>query len=565
MVGWYHFPMAFALAHLEEGLLQQSVRRSLALDCLTVAVISGLSAATYLPHLGFYSDDWSLLQGFSDRQAFLASLAAGFAARPVQGLYLDLLYLCFGFRPLGYHIVNTTVLGAGALLFYLLLLRLRLGQSGSFATTLLFIMLPQLSTVRVWFAAFQIPLSMLLMFISLHCQLSYARSRRAPALVAAAAAGLLSVGAYEIFAPLLVGFAAALSFAVWRTRPSDQRHRSLALIAAGVLGVAGIALVLACKVLLSGRAGPVTDVHRYMLGLRQLFRTDYDWRTDSGLNIFAMASTYFRSPARGVVDGFRALATGEAGLETFAIAILIAVLCGLRLYAHGRAERMPTARLLQLGIAALLLGNATFLVVPSIVFTSTGMDNRVQVADALGVAMIFAAIMGIAAGLAPVRYRQATFAAVVVIVVACAFARITAIERYWAEAPALQRDILGAARADLRQLPANSTVILDGVCPYHGPAVVFETYWDTSAALTMALGRPVSADVVSSRMRVTGRGLETSIYNDPSDYPYGNHLYVYDAGRRIIVQLRDADAAMTYFRHRPQKYCPGLVARGVEV
>lgn len=558
--------MTTALAELEEGVPKEAEQRSLALDCLSIALISGLSAEPYLPRLGFYSDDWDLLAGFSVQRGSLAQvIAAAFPARPVQGFYLDLLFRCFGLAPLGYHIVNAMILATGAVLLYLLLLRLRLGHSQSFATAALFIMLPQLSTVRVWYAAFQIPLSMVLMLISLHLQLSYARRHRAIALAGAIAASLLSIGAYEIFAPLIVGFAAALGFTAWQSRPPDNSAGCRASVIPVVVWVAASVLLVAYKLLSSGRAGSIADPSRYIMGLRELFRTDYDWRIDSGLNIFAMANTYFWAPVRGAVIGFRALVTGQAGFEEIAIGSLMAVIVWWRLHMQRRCDMPGPTRLLQLGIATTLLGNATFLIVPAIVFTSTGIDNRVQVAAALGVAMVFVALIRMGSDRVSPRYRQIAFSIFGSAVTASAFVRLADIENYWAEAAAIQGRVLSAARADLRDLPPNSIVILDGICPYHGPAVVFETNWDTAGALTLALGQRVSADVVSSRMTVTNRGLATSIYSQPSSYAYGQNLYVYDVAHRLLVRLPNADTSVNYFRKRSQRNCPGFVARGVEV
>jgi hypothetical protein len=215
--------------------------------------------------------------------------------------------------------------------------------------------------------------------------------------------------------------------------------------------------------------------------------------------------------------------------------------------------------LLLLGFAAFLLGNAVFLIVPYIAFTPTGIDNRTQVAAALGAALIFTAILSV------ISIRPRAFAAVVALITAAAFARLSMIENYWAEAPALQERILSAARIDLRTLPANSAVILDGVCPYHGPAVVFET-WDVGGALTLALGRPVYADTVSPRMSLTPNGLSTSIYKMPDFYPYGERLYVYQPYRHRLVRLDSAAAAKAYFTTHKATLCPaGYVARGVAV
>jgi hypothetical protein len=212
-----------------------------------------------------------------------------------------------------------------------------------------------------------------------------------------------------------------------------------------------------------------------------------------------------------------------------------------------------------------LLGNATFLIVPAVVFTSTGMDNRVQVAAAIGVAMIFVSLVAFAARLMPARRRAVVFSIIIALVGAISFSRLSAIEAYWAHAPQAQARVLTAARADLSSLPVNSTVILDGICPYEGPAVVFETSWDVGGALTLALGRRTFGDAVSERMSVGEKGLESSIYKAPSFYPYGPGLYVYNVMEHLVVPLPDRGAAINYFGKHPWRDCPGFVARGVEV
>ena len=538
------------------------VRTAAAIDASCAAAITFISAIPYLSHLGFYSDDWGLLARFSGSSRSFAALVSDYPARPIQGIYLTVLFRVFGLNPLGYHLVNTVVLAASAALLCLLLVRLCFGPAQSFSTTLLFVMLPQLSTVRVWYAAFQVPLSMALMLISMHCQISFARSAKIGWLGGAIIAAILSVGAYEIFAPLTAGFAIALLFVRWRRSNGAVGGP---LISGAALVLALIMLAFVYKLVFSGRAGPVADPERYLLGLRQLFRVDYDWRVDSGLNILATPRTHFWAPLEGWWTGAGALLGGAISFEVAAIAILIAAVAAWRLRATEAERPSHPRRLLLPGIAAFLLGNATFLIVPSVVFTPTGMDNRVHVAAAIGVAMILAGLIFLGTNALPPRHRGITFCAVIAVISASAFARMSTIERYWADAPALQRKVLTAARADLQRLPPNSTVILDGVCPYFGPAVVFETSWDVGGALTLALARPIAGDAVSSRMSLTAKGLQTSMYKERSFYSYGPELYVYNPSRHLVLQLNDAETAVRYFANRRPTSCPGLIARGAEV
>src|SRR5205809_8081211 len=74
---------------------------------LCLVFITLLSAVPYVWRLGFYSDDWYVLYHFHSetlQHSFGIQSALRYdEARPVQGLYLALLYQLFGFHPLGYH------------------------------------------------------------------------------------------------------------------------------------------------------------------------------------------------------------------------------------------------------------------------------------------------------------------------------------------------------------------------------------------------------------------------------------------------------------------------------
>jgi hypothetical protein len=544
-----------------------------AVNAVVLAVIVLLSAVPYVGSLGFYSDDWALLSGFEAVAATGGSAIAhgfqAFDARPVHGAYLAMLFELFGREPLGYHLVNTAVIAACAPLLYLLLRRLGVSGAAAFASALLFVLLPQLSTVRVWYAAFQVPLSMAAALLSMHAQLSFARSARVGWLLAAAVVSLVSIAAYETFAPLIAGFAAGLWY-VNRSDPSSSAEpRSNRKLAALGAVVAVIVLATLAKVLLSDRTGDVTDLSRYLLGARQLIRLDYDWRIDSGLNLVAAGSVHFLHTLRGWAAAAAAL-FAEASAATLVVTAAIAVLAYWRLSVPDRdAPTGATARhLLMLGLATFALGHATFLIVPWITFAPTGMGNRTLVAAAVGVALILVACISLALRAVPGRYRSAAFSTAVVVLASVAVARLQQIERYWAEAPDLQRQVMKLAREDLRDIAAGSTILLDGVCPYHGPAVVFETYWDTGPALSLALGKQVEGDAVSSRMQLTTRGVETSIYEQPRLHAYGPKLLVYNPASRSVVQLTDSIAAQRYFSGsgRARARCPAsYVARGVPI
>jgi len=523
--------------------------QKLAADALCLAVITWLSAAPYVFKLGFYSDDWSILSMFH----FAAVQVDGFGrafeefpGRPLAAIYHALLFKAFGSHPLGYHLVNTTVLGSAICLLYLLLVRLRVSRAESLAAALVLIALPQLSTVRVWSAASAVNLSMLLMLVSLHAQLSYDRTRRIGWAVLAIAAAILSLGAYEIFGPFLAAFPIALVVARHR-RTGEKATRGLVPTVLAVAVLCAIAILV--KVVSSGRAGQIADPVRYLKVAHQLVRPDYDWRTDFGLNIIAGTEVHFWIPLVDWARSAGGLMMGQYGAVVIGSAAAAAGLSYWRLSAAGSRDTadLRPLRLLLLGCATFVLGHATFLIVPAVQFSPSGIGNRLLVAGAIGVAMILVSVIGWASRAAPPAYRASCFSAAVTLLVLCGVLRVATVAGFWVEAPQIQQRVLRAARADLHSVPAESTVVLDGVCPYHGPAPVFETWWDVEGALSLTLGRWLKGDAVSPRMRITPRGLQTSIYTEPSLYPYGPGLYVYNPNLHLAVPLANAMDARRYF------------------
>lgn len=538
------------------------------LDSATIVVVILLSALPYLRGLGFYSDDWHILSLFDEargagwRRTFEVATTAGFAARPGHGLYAALLFNAFGWIPLGYHLVNTAVIAAAAVLLHRLLARAGLTRFNALSITLLFALLPQLSTVRVWYAAFQVPLAMVFCLAALHSMLSWFASRRAAWIGAACIAALLSLACYEIFAPVIA--VAALAPLIFRVDGRRLRlNRDWRRLAPLLIIFFTVIVALAIKAAVSARTGGGADPMRYLRILYGLVRPDYDWRTDNGLNLYAALSVDFGHVMLGWWDAARALVAGRLGLVGTSGVVGIGLLSGWRLAAtpHGTGKPRPMALLL-LGILTFCVGYAVFLLLPAMVFSPSGLGNRVSMAAAVGVAIIVVALFDLG------RRRAGHAMSVVAfgLILTVAAARIVQIGGYWAEAPRIQAAIMANARVDLADLTPGATVIVDNVCPYHGPAVVFETNWDTGVALGRALGRPVTGDMVTERMTVGGQGLQTSIYGVPADYPFGSRLIVYDPVARTVTRLVDRETALAYFtRAAASRHpCPkGYVAHGV--
>ena len=350
----------------------------------------------------------------------------------------------------------------------------------------------------------------------------------------------------------------------WRnSRERRLNRRDFALLALVFL----VGPLVLAKFAISDRP-PAPQLTRYMKGLIQLVRPDYDWRTDYSLNIFAAVDVHFWWPVLGWARGAEALIDGALGWAAAAAAVAAALLAFWRIRAAGvpLAQPWSNRRLLLLGGVAFVLGHAAFVIAPSIFFSPTGMANRALVAGAVGVALIFVAVVRYVGGLAGDARAPLIFSAATAVIVFLGTLRVLQIASYWAQAPAIEGRILAAARSDLKDLPAQSTVMLDNVCPYHGPAVIFEAPWDVSGALSLAAGKRIRGDAVSPRMSLQRNGLATSIYGDPAFYPYGRDLYVYDPARHRLAQLGDFGAALRYFAEAKatRTRCPrGYVGHGV--
>src|SRR5205807_660614 len=91
--------------------------------------------------------------------------------RPMQNLYDTILFWLFGTNSLGYQIVNALVFVSIIILFYLIMRQLQIPRIISIAVPLVYALLPNYSTDRFWYAAFQVNLSMLLFFLSTYAGL----------------------------------------------------------------------------------------------------------------------------------------------------------------------------------------------------------------------------------------------------------------------------------------------------------------------------------------------------------------------------------------------------------
>ena len=133
-----------------------------------------------------------------------------------------------------------------------------------------------------------------------------------------------------------------------------------------------------------------------------------------------------------------------------------------------------------------------------------------------------------------------------------------------------QQVVLADIKREFPTLDAGTRFILDGVCPYVGPAVVFESSWDLQGALRLLYrDDTISANVVKPGLALNERGLTSSIYGFQDHYSYGEGLLVYHFDRKMVYPLTDLEDACQYFQTvnlGPGTACPpGEPGYGVAV
>lgn len=525
---------------------------------LFVAFVIAVSAAPYVARLGFASDDWAFLGSLTshgDLSAPGRSAEHDFATylrpRPVQVAYQTLLYNAFGLNALGYHLVNTVILAVMGAACYLVLRELDVPRLPAVAVAVMYGVLPHYSTDRFWWAAFGYGAAMTFALASMYADLRALRSRGAALWLwkTAALAGLTLSGlGYEIALPLL---AASVPMLWYRSRHPTAGPLIQKIGRAGAIVFLGSSIVVLAAVVAFKLAFPVgVGVGgNYLLHLSRL--------------ALGSAATSFGSYGWGLPESTR-WAVSTADRATLAAGVVLAGSIAVYLGAHGRRDASlmwPVRNWLRLmagGAFVFALGYGIFLTNGRILFSSTGISNRVAIAAAVGVAMIWVGLAGAATALVPPGWRAWVFAVPVAALCLSGFLIVQGLAAAWAEAWQRQQTILADIQTRLPSLEDRTTIILDGICPYVGPGIVFESNWDLAGALETRYGDPtVRADVVSANLSVNDDGLSTRLYADQiARYDYGRRLFVFDARDSALRSLPDADTARAWWTTRQEPDCP---------
>jgi hypothetical protein len=532
---------------------------------LVVAAVAAIPAAFYVAGLGFYLDDHFFLGTMStshDRSVpglfdALAKEDSKAWLRPGMYLGLAILFRLFGTNPLPYHLFVAALVPFSAVLLYFVLNRLRAPGFLAVGVPIVFAAAPHYSTDRFWLASYPAPASVALALAGIYALLSACevRGRRLTVwLVAGGAAIVLSVLLYEVAVPLLI---VVVIFLWYRGRIGFGSARitalSSSLVLAGVLVYKGIA------------ATTLTTGSSYQLG----------YQTSVAHHI-----GYLVSGTVKVNFGTYGLALPYVVWWIFAhrptwSAVAASLLVGTVVLAYLRHNRELDLRDLRrngkriwrllavAGVALIAIGYASFLVSDEIYFTSAGIDNRVNIVAAIGVAMLALALVLRAIQWLPPRRQRSGFAVGLALLAVTGTLITSTLADYWVAASTRQREVVTKLTDALPAKLTNATVVLDGVCPEIGPGVVFAAPYDLAEVLRIRYHDPtIRATVRTTVVAADPRGLViyTVLFGrtTPHFYPFQPRLLVYDWLRGSTVVLRDAAAARRYLTRTPRLSCPLL-------
>jgi hypothetical protein len=520
-------------------------------DCLFLALVMLLSLILYVRGLGFYDDDWAMIHGFSlaQGQGFAGlyhsySIWTSGSLRPAETTYYSALYVLFGPRPLGYHVINASILMMGILLFYLLLRELNLNRLLALAVPMVYGLLPHYSTDRFWFAASASNLSMALYFLSLYCDLRTIESRQARLWAWKTLSVLALLGstlAYEVFLPL---FFLNPLIILYRKRQLD-RTGSMIAFSKAKLAVLTVGNLLALLLVIGFK------VHV----LKRLGRSPHPDLPDQ---------------IRYLVEGFWALSYRRYGsglprllwkilheypsTEVFGLGGLLSIIMFAYLYLiAGQSRFKPPkwigmVKLIGLGLAISGLSYTIFITTYRFGFTPATIGNRTAIAGAVGIALSFVGVLAWICSLPrSEQLKRFAFCVSISILGTSGFLIINTIASFWTGAYRQEKEILADIHQHVPTLPSGSTLLLDGICPYIGPAVVFHSQSDLRGALAVTYRYSnLEAAVVKPALKVKEEGISTLTYGEEQLYPY-KHLFVYHFGRKMTVQLENAESARRYF------------------
>ena len=527
-------------------------------DILFLLIVISLSRILFVFQIGFYSDDWSFLE-----MLFFDKINIWDNYRPGYLITWKFLYAFFGFSPEGYHFVNTFIFYFNAILLYLILKKLRLPHIFVISIPLLFILLPHYSTFHFWPSVIPNHFCLVMCLGSLLLDLKSLESPFPKFLIwkfISVIAIIVSVLTYELFLAFFY-FNLIVTYYYFRKLKSDPIEKKeiskKKLIWLLLVNFISLKIALVYKMFFTVTSvrmmGSDTSFFDHLSGLlANTFRLDYgDY--DYGFNIVQSFKTNFIEYGIELPTKLIHIYNNYPSLPIFFIGLFLTLLIFGYLFFIVKKYDFVIFKLksfvimILLGLIIFFWGYSIFLTNYSIAFSTTGVANRVTIGVAIGIAIIYIGLItSISTLIKNIKFRNIFFSSLVTFTCVSGFIITNTIADFWKDAYIFQNETMVEIKNKLPELPENTNLIIDGICPYNGPAIIFECSWDMGGALRIAYSdTTIQGDVVAPDLQVTDEGIVTSIYETDYFYPY--NILIYNFNEKDVFNISNKDEAIEYF------------------
>jgi len=509
----------------------------------------------YISHLGFYSDDWAFLSDFkfSHDLSFIGlvkTLHMHTTERPTQTIYLTSLYYLFGLNPIPYHLINYCVIICSIVFMCLTLKKLGMPKILILTVPLIYMLLPNYSTARFWYSAFVVNLCVNLYFISFYSDLRalYANNIKFWLWKLLASITLISsILAYDIIYPL---FFVTMYFIILKAKELREfknklpifKNRNLII----VLNIIFLIILAFFKIIVTDRivitSSYIEHLERLLHGLINIHFLKY------GIGIPVILSKIIYNYLDNTIFIVGFLCT---------LCVFIYLYCSNLFRGYILLDTVTWLKVIMLGLIVFIAGYCVFLLSSQVGFVTSGVDNRTAAVASIGVAAIFVGFSGLVSSFIPIKkFRSFVFSLLISTICFYSFITTNTISKFWVESYNKQKIVIKTLKNKLNKLPPNSTLLFDGMCPYIGPGIVFETFWDVSGILAIYYNdKSLKGDIIKYNTVIKENGIYTNTYGIERLYPYNENLLIFNFKNKHVYKLMNFKVAEKYFRqHNPDFY-----------
>lgn len=516
------------------------------LEAALILLIAAIGPAFYLRGLGFYTDDWPFLvlprmnPGQSIGEIY-ASLAGNpnVAVRPFQTILYIFYYKVFAQEPFLIHAFNQFMFMTAMLIAFYGIKKIKILERDAYVVIITYTSLASYTTARLWMENHQSALSWLFFSIELILIIKIYNNKKNLVVILlmiflVACACLLS---YELMAFELLALPLFLAWGRGQSMCQIVRDRRFWLGSGAVFLAFVVTLVFKMHVG-NSLAGHKT-IPEYISAIVSLYAR--------------VGKTNFWTLGVAVPRTVAGIVAGPYFLPAAAAAALIAVLIigfgelGRRSYQTRQIlHQSHSVQIILVGFAAFILGYVPFFFNFNYDKSPFGIDNRCNIAGAIGVSFIVAGLLH------EIRRVSGVLSSVLMIGF-CAIGIFLQVQigQLWGHAWTVQQKLyadLVAAKPDMHE---NEVLLLYGSCPYYGPVPVFSEGWGLAERLQLDTGIPtIQANTINRFSSAQPEGLHLTDDGSEVILPYKG-VKIFDARNQRLALIDDFSDAKAYFANHP--------------